>query len=443
MTRVTQVGTVPESVVRRSVVATAIGNGVEWMDFTVYGFVAGWIGAAFFPGDSPSLQVVASFAAFASSYLVRPLGGLFFGSLGDRFGRQRVLATTVLLMALATALNGVIPGYATAGPFAVVLLIACRLLQGFSAGGEYGGAATYLAEFAPDRRRGFYCSFLEFGTLCGSGLSMSMVLGLDIVLGPAAMAEWGWRIPFLVAGAFGVVGLYLRLRLEDTPAFRALVSEGDLPRAPLREAVTGAVRPILLCMGLVLVYNVLNYTVGAYLPTYLSRTVGFGERAALVVMLGTLLVMLAVITGVGALSDRIGRKPLLIAACGGVVLLAYPAFLLMSSGFLVAVVVGVLILALLLVTMLGTMSATLPSLFPTRVRYSGFSIAFNVCTSVFAGTSPLAMAGLTEATGSAAAPAYYLIAAGLVSFVPILLVRESSGRPLPGSGALLATPRER
>jgi MFS transporter, MHS family, proline/betaine transporter len=225
---------VGEQTVLRATIGASIGNLVEWFDFAVYGYLATTLAVVFFPSGNPTASLLSTFAVFAAAFFVRPLGGLFFGPLGDRIGRQRVLATVIILMSLATFAIGLLPGYATIGIWAPLLLVVCRLLQGFSAGGEFGGGATFLAEYSPDDRRGYMVSWLEFSTLIGFILGSGSVLVMNSALGEDAMIAWGWRIPFLIAGPLGIVGLYIRLRLEDTPEFRALESTGEVSESPLR-----------------------------------------------------------------------------------------------------------------------------------------------------------------------------------------------------------------
>ncbi|WP_308016885.1 MFS transporter [Pseudonocardia sp. ICBG162] len=210
---------------RRAVAAAAVGNITEWFDFGVYGYLATTIEAEFFPPGP--LSQVAVFATFAIAFFFRPLGGLFFGPLGDRIGRTKVLSITVILMALGTFLIGLIPSYASIGLAAPILLVAARVLQGFSTGGEYAGAMTFIAEYAPDRRRGYLGSFLELGTFVGYALGATIASVLPLVLSPENMSSWGWRIPFFVALPLGIVGVYLRVKLEETPAFQNMLSESE------------------------------------------------------------------------------------------------------------------------------------------------------------------------------------------------------------------------
>lgn len=419
--------------VRRAVAGAAMGNCLEWFDFGVYSYLAATVGEAFFPAQSTTAALFASFAVFAVAFVVRPLGGLFFGPLGDRIGRNRVLAATIILMSGGTFIIGLLPGYDTVGVWAPVLLIVARLLQGFSTGGEYGGAATFIVEYASDRRRGFLASWLEFGTLAGYSLGAILVTLLTVLLPHDAMTAWGWRIPFLCAGPLGLFGLYLRLKLEDTPAFLKLEAAGKLAKAPLRESLLKNWRQMLECIGLVLILNVAYYTVLTYLPTYLSDRLHIGDTRALLMILAIYIGMMAAITFVGRLSDRVGRKPLLLASCIGFIVLAYPAFVLMMQGTAATTIAGLAILGLLVVLLSGTMPATLPAIFPTRVRYGAFAVSYNVSTSLFGGTAPLMITWLIAETGNNFMPAFYLMGAALIAIVPILLIRETAGASLPGS----------
>ncbi|MYS76988.1 MFS transporter, partial [Streptomyces sp. SID5926] len=256
------------ALVRRAVKAAALGNAMEWFDFGVYSYIAVTLGKVFFPSGNPTAQLLSTFGAFAAAFLVRPLGGMVFGPLGDRVGRQKVLAVTMIMMAAGTFAIGLIPSYATIGVWAPVLLLAARLVQGFSTGGEYAGASTFIAEYAPDKRRGFLGSWLEFGTLAGYIGGAGLVTLMTALLSDGDLMSWGWRIPFLIAGPMGIVGLYLRMRLEETPAFAAEVEKAETARVkvPLREMVTGQWRALLLCVGLVLVFNVTDYMLLSYMP---------------------------------------------------------------------------------------------------------------------------------------------------------------------------------
>ncbi len=426
--------------VKKAVAASAMGNATEWFDYGVYAYVAVEIGQNFFPGEYATLGAL---LVFAVSFILRPLGGLVWGPLGDRLGRTRVLAATILLMCGATFLVGVLPNYEAIGIWAPILLVVLRVIQGFSTGGEYGGAATFMAEYAPDRRRGFWGSFLEFGTLAGFTLAVIVVYAVETVVGPEAMAEWGWRVPFLLALPLGLIGLYLRTRIEETPVFRALEDQSSSGGAvALKDLVTEYWRPVLQLFGLVIALNVINYTLLTYMPTYLQGTIGLDSGDAdLLVIIGQV-AMMAVIPFAGGLSDRIGRKPCWWISLVGIFVLAIPMFMLMKLG-LVWAIVGFTVLGLIYVLQLGTISATFPAMFPTHVRYTGMAASYNIATALFGGTAPAANEALIGATGSDLVPAFYMMASCVVGMGALYFVIETRGASLGGRevpGAIRARP---
>ncbi|MFG2935765.1 glycine betaine/L-proline transporter ProP [Streptomyces sp. NPDC048282] len=423
------------ALVKRAVKAAALGNAMEWFDFGVYSYIAVTLGKVFFPSGNPTAQLLSTFGAFAAAFLVRPLGGLVFGPLGDRVGRQKVLAVTMIMMAAGTFAIGLIPSYATIGVGAPILLLAARLVQGFSTGGEYAGASTFIAEYAPDKRRGFFGSWLEFGTLAGYIGGAGLVTLMTALLSSDDLTAWGWRIPFLIAGPMGIIGLYLRMRLEETPAFAAEVakSERSRPKVPLREMITGQWRALLLCMALVLVFNVTDYMLLSYMPSYLTSELKYDETHGLLVVLGVMALMMVVQPFAGALTDRVGRRPVIAAGCAGFLFLSVPALLLIRDGSLLAVALGMGALGLLLVCFTAAMPAALPALFPTRVRYGSLSIGFNISVSLFGGTTPLVVTALIGATGNMMMPAYYMMAAAVIGGFAAWRMTETAGRPLPGS----------
>ncbi|MFI2635577.1 glycine betaine/L-proline transporter ProP [Streptomyces collinus] len=428
------------ALVKRAVKAAALGNAMEWFDFGVYSYIAVTLGKVFFPSGNPTAQLLSTFGAFAAAFLVRPLGGMVFGPLGDRVGRQKVLALTMIMMAAGTFAIGLIPSYATIGVGAPILLLAARLVQGFSTGGEYAGASTFIAEYAPDKRRGFLGSWLEFGTLAGYIAGAGLVTIMTALLSADDLTSWGWRIPFLIAGPMGIIGLYLRMRLEETPAFAAEAekAENNRPKTPLREMVTGQWRALLLCVGLVLVFNVTDYMLLSYMPSYLTGQLHYDETHGLLVVLGVMAVMMIAQPFAGALTDRVGRRPVIATGCAGFLLLSVPALLLIREGSLLAVALGMGALGLLLVCFTASMPSALPALFPTKVRYGSLSIGFNVSVSLFGGTTPLVVTALIGATGNMMMPAYYMMAAAVIGGFAVWRMTESAGRPLPGSAPSVA-----
>ncbi|MGA8114234.1 MAG: MFS transporter [Actinocatenispora sp.] len=426
---------VDERTVRRAVIASAMGNATEWYDYGVFtsGAIALSIGTVFFPGDSNA--VLKSLALVAIGFIVRPFGGAFFGPLGDKLGRQRVLAITILLMSGCTFLVGVLPTYSrgaySAGILAPVLILLLRLIQGFSTGGEYGGAATFIAEYAPTKRRGFFGSFLELGTLSGYVLGNVVVLTVTLALSTSQLEAWGWRIPFFVALPLGLIGLYLRTRLEDTPEFRRLESAGEkAEKAPLRETFVRNWRMILNLIGIVLLLNIADYMLLTTMPTYFTDTLHVDDTTSTLIIIAVEMGQLALIIPLGALSDRIGRKPLLLTAAIGFLLLSWPSIKLMQSHSVALLVLGFAIVAFLLLLMLAVIGSTFPAMFPTRVRYGSFAIGYNLSTSLFGGTCGLVVTALIKETGNNDWPAYYLMAAAVIALIPIIRIPETARVPI-------------
>ncbi|MFX1672058.1 glycine betaine/L-proline transporter ProP [Paraburkholderia sp. A2WS-5] len=438
---------VDKKLLKRAVGAMALGNAMEWFDFGVYSYIAVTLGQVFFPSSNPSAQLIATFGTFAAAFLVRPIGGMVFGPLGDRIGRQRVLAMTMIMMACGTFAIGLIPSYNSIGIAAPVLLLVARLIQGFSTGGEYGGAATFIAEFAPDKRRGFMGSFLEFGTLIGYVLGAGTVAVLTAMLSHEQLLDWGWRVPFMIAGPLGLVGLYIRTKLEETPAFKREAElreaqEHARPKLTLKSLVTEHLRPFLLCVGLVLIFNVTDYMALSYLPSYLSATLHFNETHGLFLVLIVMVLMMPMTLAFGRLSDAIGRKPVMLAGCVGLIVLSIPSLTLIQTGELFPVFFGLLILGTLLSCFTGVMPSALPALFPTAIRYGALAIGFNVSVSLFGGTTPLVAAWLVEHTQNLMMPAYYLMGAAVIGIVSVVSLRETARKPLPGSAPCVGSKAE-
>lgn len=413
----------------RVAVAASIGTVVEYYDFSIYGYMAVAVGPLFFPSEDPVISLLSSLAAFGVSFVVRPLGGLVFGSLGDRIGRKAILATTILMMGIASAAVGLLPTYATIGVFAPILLVFLRLVQGFSAGGEVGGAATYIAETAPRNRRGFFGSATPIGSALGFA-SAATLAGLMNTFFPDAMASWAWRIPFLVALPLALIGLYVRLRLEDSPEFEKLEDSQDVARTPLRTLLRHYWKPVLRVSALGLAQNAGAFISLTYMSIYLSENLGYEADTAL-----WLIVMGAVAAAIfmplaGAGSDRTGRRPLLWVALIGYVVVPIPAMLIMATSNLPLAVVGMLLLFVPYVFMQAIGYPSYAEMFPARYRYSGVSTGFNIGALIGGGFSPFIATALVDATGNQLMPAVLLIVAAGIGMLGLIGARETSNAEL-------------
>ncbi|TQM01917.1 MFS transporter [Pseudonocardia kunmingensis] len=419
-------GDVPPATLRRATIGATVGSVVEWFDIAVYAYLAAVLGGVFFPSDDPAVSLLSSFAVFGAAFVVRPLGGIFFGALGDRIGRQRTLAWVIILVSAATLGIGLLPGYASIGVAAPALLVLLRLLQGFSAGGEMGGASAFVAEYSPPRRRGYLVAWVEMGCILGFLLGSLVVLLLNLVLTPEQVVSWGWRIPFLMAAPLGIVGLYIRTRLEETPEFAALRRAGDVARNPLLEGIRDHWPAILRTAGYALFQNAALYIILTFVPSYQTETLGYTALVASVSSVASMTVICLLIPALGALSDRLGRRPVLGGSCVLALVLSYPLFVLMGQDSPVLAVAAHLGLGVILAIFLGPTLAAMNEMFVTRVRYGGFSLGYNLSVSAFGGTAPFLVTWLISRTGNTTSPAFYVMGAAMITLVVILTARETA-----------------
>lgn len=416
---------------RRAIVSCVVGNFFELFDFAIYGFFAAAIGRTFFPTADPVTSLLSSFATYGVGFLMRPVGAVVVGAYGDRHGRKAALVLTVTLMATATGLVGLLPSYASIGIGAPLLLLLCRLAQGFSTGGEWGGAASFLVEYAPPGRRGFFGSWQQFsvglGLLSGSGCAYL----LSVLLPPEALLAWGWRLPFLFGFLLAPVGYYLRSRAAETPAFERASARREVAAHPLRAALTTHRAGVLAGFGLTIVWTVSSYLFLTFMPSYVAQTLGMDPRTALASNSVAILILTALTPLMGALSDRIGRKPMLLASSLGYLVLAYPLFLLVTAErSFGALVLAQGVAAVLLAVFSGPGPAMLCEMFPTSVRYTSLSVGYNIAVMIFGGFAPFIATFLVRVTGQPIAPTYYVIAAALVSTVVIARLRDRTHAPL-------------
>lgn len=422
-------GSVPRNVRRRVVGATFVGNFVEWFDYAVYGYLASTIAIVFFPAGDPTVQLLSAWGVFAVSFLIRPIGGFFWGWIGDRHGRKTALSWSILIMSVATLCIGLLPTYQAIGLLAPALLLVMRILQGFSAAGEYAGASSFLVEYAPHGKRGLYAAVVPASTSSGLLFGLLFVTGLTAVLGQDVIQDWGWRIPFILAGPLGVIGLYIRMRLEDTPVFTELEKQDDVTRAPWKELFVENWRVLLKTFGAALLNAVAFYVLLSYMPNYLETQLNLSANQANLMTAISLLTYIGFIVITGSLSDRLGRRRVLLTASVSMFILAMPAFMMLSQGFFIGTLVLIIMGATLTLND-GVLPSFLSEQFPTKIRYSGFAITFNTANALFGGSAAFVATLLISATGSTLAPAWMLMAASAVAFVAVLASRETSHRDL-------------
>ncbi|MFI8939789.1 MFS transporter [Streptomyces syringium] len=423
-------GAPQRTLARRALVAGSVGNFIEWYEFGVYGCFATVFAANFFGADTGdgTESLIKTYASFASAFFFRPLGAALFGRIGDRFGRRPALVLALALMTGSTTAIGLLPTYATLGAAAPWVLTLVRVLQGLSAGGEFGGAVSLMTESAPQGRRGLYGAWQSFtvalGLLAGAGLAA----GAAAVLGERALYDWGWRVPFLLALPLGLVALWLRLKLEETPSFRRTRRTGA--GSPGSPATRGEVfRSIVTGIGRIMGWSAAGYTFLVVLPAYLQNTLGATFQEALTAAVLANLGFALTILPAGALSDRVGRRSVMVAGAGLVVLLAFPLLWTVRSGSTpVAKGLVVLLAGAVVGLMAGPGPAMLAEMFPTRVRCTGLGLAYSLANAVFSGCAGLIITELVQHTANADIPAYYTVVTCAISAAALLTLRGDDHR---------------
>ncbi|CAG2137580.1 Proline/betaine transporter [Cupriavidus yeoncheonensis] len=412
---------------RRAITATILGNGFEWFDFMVYGFFAITIGQLFFPTGNELTSLLLSVATFGVGFVVRPIGGILIGMYSDRVGRKAALSLTILLMAGGTALIGIAPTYEQIGIGAPILIIIARLLQGFSAGGEMGSATAFLTEHAPANQKGYYASWIQ------SSIGFAVVLGaaagtvLTLWLTPEEVKAWGWRIPFLLGILIGPIGFYIRSNVDETPAFLATTEK---VKKPFSEVLSNFPRETFTTFSMVILWTVCIYVLLFYMPTYAVKTLKMPQSMSFIAGVVGGLIITVLSPFVGALSDRMGRKKILALSSGGILLLAYPMFaLVVSAPTQTNLVIFQTVFGILIAGYTGPILAAFSEIFPTRVLSTGLSVAYNIAVMTFGGFASLILTWLIATTGSAMAPALYVIAAAAVSFAGVTLGFRDRTKP--------------
>ena len=408
---------------KKAIWAASIGNLLEWYDFGVYAFLATMIGANFFPSEDPTASLLATFAAYGVGFLARPLGGMVIGRLGDVRGRKFSLVLTLSMMALGTVGIGLLPTYEQVGILAPILLVVLRILQGIAAGGEWGASTAFIIEWAPRGRRGLFGSLQQVSTAGGTLLGSATAAILVTVLGGEAMADWAWRLPFILGTVLLLVGVYIRRNVNETPSFEAI------KEAPVAAASSES-GPLLglRAFGFTIYWTVAYYTLLSYMPTFTQRYGGLTQTEALWSNTIGLITMVCAVPLLGWASDYVGRKPVLLASVICAIVFAYPLFDLAQQdiGF-VGIVMIQIAFGLIIACYSGPGPAAISEIFPTHLRSTWMSTGYTFATAVFGGFAPFMATWLISVTGSPSSPTYfYMIPAAVISLLVVLRLPETA-----------------
>jgi len=414
---------------KRALIAGSVGNFIEWYEFAVYGFLATIIAQNFFrlEGEAELTALILTYASFAIAFFFRPLGAIVFGRMGDRIGRKPTLLFVLVMMTLATVALGLVPTYASIGIAAPLIVTGLRILQGLFAGGEYGGAVSLMTEFAPRGKRGLFGAWQSFTVALGLLAGAGIVALLSILLSPEEMLAWGWRIPFFVALPMGVVALWLRFHMEETPSF-IQQKKGRQNQPVQAQANIGTIfKTILVGVSRVMVWSAAGYTYLVIMPTYLQSSLHTGFNQALLIAVISNIGFAATIIPAGMLSDRIGRRAVMVTAAVLLFVLALPLLHLLqdSTSTLLTKAIVVLIAGGLVGLLAGPGPAMLAEMFPTHVRYTGLGLAYSLSNAIFSGCAGLIITGLIKQTGNLDIPAWYVMATAVVSIFALLTLNKN------------------
>ncbi len=401
------------------------GNVLEWYDFTVYGFFAVVIGALFFPNGDSTVSLIGAFSVFAAGYFMRPFGGIIFGHIGDKYGRKKALFLSILMMAIPTTLIGVLPTYQQIGWYAALLLTMLRLAQGLSVGGEFTGSISFLVENAPKGKKGYYGSWTTFGVMSGMLLGSLIAAIVTNILPYTQLYDFGWRIPFLFGSVIGVTGLYLRRNMLEDNAFKNMKERSRRPLGDFwGNYKLTALKMILISWG----FGVSVYLILIFMPTYLHKFLSVPLESALSIHTIALIIMMVLIPFMGFMSDKIGRKMLMVMGMGGFVIFTYPLFMLFFKTTFIAIFVAMIFFIVLEAILQAALPALLAEMLPIKIRYTGLSVSYNISLALFGGTAPLIATWLIKSTGNILMPAFYLIFATFLSVITLIFVKKYSNK---------------
>ena len=415
---------------RRAIIAASVGQFFELYDFSIYGFFAPEIGRAFFPAADALTSLVAAFATYGVGFVMRPVGAIVVGAYGDRAGRKTALVFTVGLMGLATGLVAFLPSYNQIGIWAPVLLVILRLAQGFSTGGEWGGAAAFLVEHAPVGKRGFIGSFHQVATQLGNFTGFILAALLAFIFTTEVFQQWGWRIAFLIGALLAPVGYYLRTRVAETPVFQQAEARKKVASSPLRVIFTEHWQLVIAGISIAAIAATGSITFQIFLSQFARQQLKLDAASSLTITAASLLFAAFWVWLIGVLSDRTGRKTMVLLSVGGFLLLTYPLLsLLTSSPNLTNLVIVQFAGAILYGTVFGVIPTLLPELFPTNVRYTGISVSIGFAQMIFGGTSPFINSYLVQLTGNPVAPAFWVMVVAAISGIAMLMTKDRTDVP--------------
>jgi MHS family shikimate/dehydroshikimate transporter-like MFS transporter len=406
--------------------ASFIGTAIEWYDFFIYATAAALVfGELFFPTFDPLVGTLLSFSTFVVAFVARPIGGVAFGHFGDRLGRKSMLIITLTLMGVATFLIGLLPTYTAIGVWAPILLVALRFLQGIALGGEWGGAVLMAVEHAPQGRRGFYGSWVQIGVPVGLLLSNLVFFLVSTPLSQEQFLAWGWRVPFLLSIILVAVGLFIRLRIMESPGFRRVKETNTEARVPVLDAIRNHSKPILLAAVAALVTGVVFYTTTVFGLSYATEQLGVARNTILAITMISMVVVFFALPAFGTLSDKLGRKLVFLSGAAGMGIMAFPWLWLLNTSVFGLMLLGYLLIIIPFSAAYGALATFFAELFDLRVRYSGLSVAYTLSNLFGAGLAPIISTSLLIRTGTGASVAWYLVVTAVMSFVSVVLLSET------------------
>jgi len=409
---------------RKVLISGMIGNGLEWYDFAVYAYMSLIISTLFFPAGDADVHLLATFGIYAVGFVARPFGGILFGRLGDRIGRRKTLMISIFMMAIPTGCIGLLPTYAQIGIYAPMLLTLLRLLQGLALGGAFSGCITFMVEHAPQARRGLIGSTTISSLVIGFLLGAIMASLVKLPMSQMQYESWGWRIPFLLGVPIGFIGFYIRHHCDESPVYVAAKQCGGLSKTPVRDTLVQEWMHVLQALGIYLTVTMPFYLLTAYLLTFCQKYLKTAPQDALTINMAVMLVLFFVAPFSAWLTDHIGRKKVLMFGALAFFICIYPVFSLMLQGDFWSVLWAQMAFAALVGLYTGPVPTVLVEIFPTRVRYTGMAIAYNISAAVFGGTTPMICQWLMDNTHNPYTMPYYVMIMAAVSLVTLCFYRE-------------------